>query len=953
MKHLLLYILSSVFITAGFAQTPDANGVLYVKKGGSGNLSGSSWGNAIAELGPALEGARLVNATTPGLVKEIWVAAGTYTPTTKIGGSSSVDNFKSFILVPNVKLYGHFAGTESSTGTRDLTSSNTTVLSGNLGSYNYVYHVLFGNRSLGSDPLVVDGFTVQEGSASGSTTVGDQGDNVSSIHGGGIHLLNGASVKFSNMVVANNYASSYGGGVGALFSSNVTFENSYIASNTAGQFGGGIGVYGNDTVTLTNCTIQQCAASFGAGIYLNQGSPLTITNSLIQNNSAYSYGGGIFSQTGGPITANGVQIKGNTGGNSGGGIYVQYSTGTNVFNNVLMSGNYAGSNGGAIYITNDIGQFTNTTIVGNSCASGGAIYNSSVGLTINNSVIYNNQSGIANIGSATIKYSLVQGVAADANAHNLSGSDDPSFTLPVDYNNGANVDGNYTLQSGSILKNAGSNALYPGLSASSTDLAGSARVSNYVNGGTIDIGAYELQQTAQSINASNISKTYGAADFAPNFAATSGLTVSYVSADNSIAEAYQDAADGNKWKVTIKKAGSVQITAAQAGNATYADASAAFTLTIAKATLLIKGKDSTRFYDGAAFYGGNGVSYTGFVNNEDSAQALTGTLSYAGSAQGAVNANTYIISPNGLSADNYSLIYQPGALTIKKVALTITASDTTKVYDGTAFSGGNGLAYLGFVNNEDSAAALTGAVTYSGTSQGAVNSGDYTIIPAGLTAANYSITYHNGSLDINKAALTVSAKDSTKTYDGTAFTGGNGVNYTGFATGDNASVLGGALSYTGTSQNAVNAGKYVITPGGYTSGNYDISYGNDTLTINKAALTITAADSTKVYDGRTFTGGNGLAYSGFVHSEDSTAALTGTVAYTGNSQGAIQVNSYDIVPGGLSAANYAITYAKGTLTVGKAALTVTAKDSTKVYDGLAFSNGNGVSYSGFVNNEDS
>ena len=40
--------------------------------------------------------------------------------------------------------------------------------------------------------------------------------------------------------------------------------------------------------------------------------------------------------------------------------------------------------------------------------------------------------------------------------------------------------------------------------------------------------------------------------------------------------------------------------------------------------------------------------------------------------------------------------------------------------------------------------------------------------------------------------------------------------------------LGGALSYSGTSQGAVNAGLYVITPGGLTSSNYAITNADTT-----------------------------------------------------------------------------------------------------------------------------
>ncbi|OMP74382.1 MBG domain-containing protein, partial [[Flexibacter] sp. ATCC 35208] len=154
------------------------------------------------------------------------------------------------------------------------------------------------------------------------------------------------------------------------------------------------------------------------------------------------------------------------------------------------------------------------------------------------------------------------------------------------------------------------------------------------------------------------------------------------------------------------------------------------------------------------------------------------------------------------------------------------------------------------------------------------------------------------------------------------------------------------------SHGAIAVNSYTIIPSGLTASNYDITYASGTLTINKAALTITASDLTKTYDGISFSGGNGVTYSGFVNGEDASTAITGTIAYTGTSQGAIAVNSYTIIPSGLIATNYDITYASGTLTINKAALTITASDLTKTYDGISFSGGNGVTYSGFVNGED-
>ena len=279
--------------------------------------------------------------------------------------------------------------------------------------------------------------------------------------------------------------------------------------------------------------------------------------------------------------------------------------------------------------------------------------------------------------------------------------------------------------------------------------------------------------------------------------------------------------------------------------------------------------------------------------------------------------------------------------------LTVTANAASKTYDGLAYSGGNGVAFSIAPN-----ANLLGAVSYGGTSQGAVNAGSYVITPSGYWSnqRGYDIAYANGALTVNAAPLTVTANAASKTYNGLAYTGSNGVGYSGFVNGETSAVLGGALAYGGSAQGAVNAGSYAITPSGLTSSNYAITFANGSLTVNPAALTVTANGFSKIYDGLAYSGGNGISYSGFVNGETS-AVLGGALAYGGSSQGAVNAGSYAITPSGLTSGNYAISYTNGALTVNAAPLSITANNAAKVYDGLAWSGGNGVSYSGFVNGE--
>jgi hypothetical protein len=187
------------------------------------------------------------------------------------------------------------------------------------------------------------------------------------------------------------------------------------------------------------------------------------------------------------------------------------------------------------------------------------------------------------------------------------------------------------------------------------------------------------------------------------------------------------------------------------GTACYSDTRTLVTVTITIVPLTITANNDTKEYDGLAYSGGNGVTYDGFVNGE-TATVLGGTLAYVGTSQGAINFGTYVITPEGLTSDNYDITFVAGSLNITKAPLTITAIDDTKVYDGLAYSGGNGITYDGFVNGETSA-VLGGMLTYGGNSQGAINVGFYVITPDGMTSTNYDITFVDGELSITPVTL--------------------------------------------------------------------------------------------------------------------------------------------------------------------------------------------------------
>ena len=174
-----------------------------------------------------------------------------------------------------------------------------------------------------------------------------------------------------------------------------------------------------------------------------------------------------------------------------------------------------------------------------------------------------------------------------------------------------------------------------------------------------------------------------------------------------------------------------------------------------------------RTYDGttdASLNYGN-AGFTGLIGSDQlNVNAASGTFAdkNAGTEK---TVNITGITLGGADAANYSLANDTATATadIAKAALTITALDASKPYDGQAFSGGNGVRYNGFVNGED-ASVLGGSLTYGGNAQGATNTGHYVLSASGLSADNYAISYTDGALQIIAAVVEPSLVGSSQPY---------------------------------------------------------------------------------------------------------------------------------------------------------------------------------------------
>ncbi len=272
------------------------SGAIYVNAGNdSGIEDGQLWATAYSTLTDAL------NAAVSG--DEIWVAKGTYYPTT------GTDRDMSFNLVADVSLYGGFAGTESALDERDW-ETNETILSGDIGTLDdnsdNSYHVV-----VGSDDAVIDGFTIQDGNAdlpndgSGSLVETSLSDaeilrivtNIKSVSGGGMLNVHAATVT-RNCIFRNNSAGKGGAvynmvtkiwnpGGETVIGESPYFENCIFESNSAFVRGGAVNSDFFTTPTYVNCQfLNNHCDSKGGAVYSDMGCPSYFINVLFAENTA-------------------------------------------------------------------------------------------------------------------------------------------------------------------------------------------------------------------------------------------------------------------------------------------------------------------------------------------------------------------------------------------------------------------------------------------------------------------------------------------------------------------------------------------------------------------------------------------------------------------------------------------------------------------------------------------
>ena len=182
--------------------------------------------------------------------------------------------------------------------------------------------------------------------------------------------------------------------------------------------------------------------------------------------------------------------------------------------------------------------------------------------------------------------------------------------------------------------------------------------------------------------------------------------------------------------------------------------------------------------------------------------------------------------------------------------------------------------YLTVKPKQTPSAPTANVITYTGEAQELVSAGDGTMlyslddgiysaeIPTATAAGTYTVHYKVDGSDnwnaviaqtvevtIAPKALSITAKNKTIAYGDEP--ANDGVEYSGFVGSDDASVLGGTLTYGYNYEIWDDTGEYTITPNGLTADNYNITFVNGTLTVEPKRRKFAAVTIEEDQDGRT------------------------------------------------------------------------------------------------------
>ena len=522
-------------------------------------------------------------------------------------------------------------------------------------------------------------------------------------------------------------------------------------------------------------------------------------------------------------------------------------------------------------------------------------------------------------------YNLTEGILVTPPAGFEVSSDNSTFSNTLTLGSSGSVSGTVYVR---LKAGAGAGSYSGNISLTSSG----------ANSKTIATTASLVNKKAVTASAQPVTKVYdGNANATINFnafTAADGL----VDTDD-VAVSYTSATFNDKTVNTGKAITITGIALSGADAANYSLNSFSTTGTITAKTITASAQPVTKVYDGNADATINFDAFTeadGLVASDDVTVAYTSATYNDKTANTGKTITINGLTLNGDDAANYSLNPFTTTGTITAKAITATAQPVTKVYDGSTdatLSFNTLTASHGLVGSDDVAVIYTSA-TYNDKT---VNTGKAITISglslSGADAANYSLNPFSTTGTVTAKAISASAQPVTKVYDGDADATINFNTVT--ATDGLVGTDDVRISYTSATYNDknVNTGKAITITGlalsGADAANYSLNPFSTTGAITKAPLIITA-DNKEKFQGLAlpvFT----ASYAGFVNGEDHTV-LTTQPSFSTTADAMSAQGDYAITISGATAANYAITFVPGVLTVKPGYPTSISLAATALYE---------------------
>ena len=374
---------------------------------------------------------------------------------------------------------------------------------------------------------------------------------------------------------------------------------------------------------------------------------------------------------------------------------------------------------------------------------------------------------------------------------------------------------------------------------------------------TVD-GTFTITPKAITITAADATKVFGDADPA----LTTDCTVAELNA-KAVREAGENVGE---YKITVE----------YTANANYTVTTVDGTFTITPKAITITANDATKVF--------------GEVDPALTTDCTVAELNAKAVREAGENVGTYAIKVEYTENANYTVTTVDGEFTITPKAVTITAADATKVF--------------GENDPELTTDCTIAELNAKAVREAGENVGTYAIKVEFTENANYTVTTVDGTFTITPKAVTITAADATKV----------------FGEADPALTTDctiAELNAKAVREAGENVGEYKITVEYTENANYTVTTVDGKFTITPKAVTITAADATKVFG-------------------EADPALTTDCTIAELNAKAVReagenVGEYKITVEYTENPNYTVTTVDGTFTITPKAITITAADATKVF----------------------